>query len=179
MWFWLLLLLGGAGQPQITPDQVALRLESRLSSLSTLQAEFQQTYYSSNVSTPLQEKGILYIRTPGWLRFDYSIPEVKIFVIKEDLYQDVISRKEKYIAYSQYTTLPSGKFRITFVLHSSLKESVDCIFEVASSRGKATEIIRKKKILIYPHKEIMSFTLGSRREIEPRIRFVSEMSMLY
>jgi outer membrane lipoprotein carrier protein len=88
MWFCLLLLFGGAWQSQLTPDQVALQLESRLSSLSTLQAEFHQTYYSSNISTPLQEKGILYIRNPGWMRFDYTDPEVKVFVIKDDLYQE-------------------------------------------------------------------------------------------
>ncbi len=59
-----------------------------MSSLRTLQAEFQQTYFSSHVSTPLQERGILYIRNPGWLRFDYSDPEVKVFIIKDDLYQE-------------------------------------------------------------------------------------------
>jgi outer membrane lipoprotein-sorting protein len=88
MWVLLLLFLGLPGEPAQTAEDIATNLENRMSALHSLQAEFQQTLYPASVSTPLQEKGSLYIRKPGWLRFDYKDPEVKVFLIKGDLYQE-------------------------------------------------------------------------------------------
>jgi len=69
-------------------NEIARRTEARLRSLNSLQAEFVQTYYSSSVSAPLIEKGLLYIQKPGWMRWDYTDPEKKTFLIKDSLYQE-------------------------------------------------------------------------------------------
>ncbi|NOR15368.1 MAG: hypothetical protein GQ544_06665 [Candidatus Aminicenantes bacterium] len=69
-------------------NDIAQRTEARLRSLNSLQAEFVQTYYSSSVSAPLVEKGRLYIQKPGWMRWDYTDPEKKTFLIKDSLYQE-------------------------------------------------------------------------------------------
>jgi len=69
-------------------DEVAKNTETRLRSLNSLQAQFVQTYYSSSVSAPLVERGRLYIQKPGWMRWDYTDPEIKTFLIKKSLYQE-------------------------------------------------------------------------------------------
>jgi outer membrane lipoprotein carrier protein len=88
MWFLLVIFLGWTGGAPQTAEQVAAQLEARMSSLRSLQADFQQTLYASNVSTPLQEQGRLFIRNPGWLRFEYTDPETKVFLIKGNLYYE-------------------------------------------------------------------------------------------
>ncbi len=88
MWFLLMVMWGWMGVGPQTAEDTALQLETRLRALKSLQADFQQTYHSINVSTPLQEKGRLHILRPGWMRFDYFDPEVKVFLIKDDLYQE-------------------------------------------------------------------------------------------
>jgi outer membrane lipoprotein-sorting protein len=88
MWFLLALLLCRPGEAPQSAEDVARDLEARMSGLHSLQADFQQTLFSSTVSTPLQEKGKLFIRRPGWLRFDYEDPEEHVFLIKGNLYQE-------------------------------------------------------------------------------------------
>ena len=88
IWLLFILLLSWAGGSSQTAEDIAINLENRMSSLHSLQAEFQQTLYPAPVSTPLLEKGTLYIRTPGWLRFDHKDPEIKVFLIKDNLYQE-------------------------------------------------------------------------------------------
>ncbi len=88
MWFLLILLLCRPGEGPQSAEDMARSLESRMGEIHSLQADFQQTLFSSTISTPLQEKGTLYIRKPGWLRFDYEDPETHVFLIKGSLYQE-------------------------------------------------------------------------------------------
>jgi outer membrane lipoprotein-sorting protein len=88
MWIMLILLLSWPEEAPQTAEDIARNLEARMGGLHSLQADFQQTYFSSTISTPLQEKGKLYMRKPGWLRFDYEDPEIKVFLIKDNLYQE-------------------------------------------------------------------------------------------
>ena len=88
MWFLLILLLCRPGEGPQSAEDIARNLEIRMGEFHSLQADFQQTLFSSTISTPLQEKGTLYIRKPGWLRFDYEDPETHVFLIKGSLYQE-------------------------------------------------------------------------------------------
>ncbi len=88
MWLLMMVIWGWMGYGPQTAEDTALKLEARLRALKSLQADFQQTYYSANVSTPLEEKGRLHILKPGWMRFDYHDPEVKVFLLKDGLYQE-------------------------------------------------------------------------------------------
>lgn len=69
-----------------TVDDVVLSLERKLRSLQTLQANFNQLYYASSVSTPLDEKGKFYFQKPDWMRWEYEDPEKKIFLYKEEVF---------------------------------------------------------------------------------------------
>ena len=59
----LMLLIAGCGFAQ-TAEEVALKLESTLRSYETFQADFEQFYYSSTITTPLHEKGKVYFKKP-------------------------------------------------------------------------------------------------------------------
>lgn len=65
-----LLFLAGAGRDD--PErEILLRTEKTLASLASLQADFEQAYFSATVSTPLREKGRLYYQKPGRMRWEY------------------------------------------------------------------------------------------------------------
>jgi outer membrane lipoprotein-sorting protein len=67
----------------LTIDDVVLNVERKLRSMRSLQANFNQIYYPSSVSTPLNEKGKFYFKKPDWMRWEYKDPEEKIFLYKE------------------------------------------------------------------------------------------------
>ncbi len=69
----------------LSPEEVAAKVETRLRALDTLQADFEQTYSSSSLATPLREKGKFYFKKPGWMRWEYQDPEKNVFVYKEGL----------------------------------------------------------------------------------------------
>lgn len=69
-------------------EDISIRMEQKLLQLNSLQADFTQIYYSANMSTPLEEKGRIFIKKPGWMKWEYQDPEDKIFLIKESLYQE-------------------------------------------------------------------------------------------
>jgi len=93
--FWLL-LLPTMVIPQ-TAEDIALKTEAKLRSFRSLQADFKQVYYSSTVSTPLEEEGRLYLQKPGWMKWEYLKPEKKIFLIKNNLYQEYYAEEKQLV----------------------------------------------------------------------------------
>ena len=83
--FLLALVLAPGLFAALSPEEVAVKVESRLRALATLQADFEQTYFSTSLATPLREKGKFYFKKPGWMRWEYQDPEKNIFVYKEGL----------------------------------------------------------------------------------------------
>ncbi len=68
-----------------TPQEAALNLEKRLYSLRSLEADFEQFYYSASISTPLQEKGKLFFQKPDSMRWEYKEPEKYVYLYREGL----------------------------------------------------------------------------------------------
>lgn len=69
----------------LAPREVALNLEKRLATLNSLEADFEQFYYSASISTPLQEKGKLFFQKPDLMRWEYRDPEKYVYVYTEGL----------------------------------------------------------------------------------------------
>lgn len=80
-----------------TPEDIASRAETKIRSLSSIQAQFEQIYYSSTVSTPLREKGRFYFKKPDLMKWEYKDPEKKIFLYKEDKFQFYIPEDNQLI----------------------------------------------------------------------------------
>lgn len=95
----LLLLVSGLGLAQ-TAEEVALRLENTLRSYESFQADFEQFYYSSTITTPLHEKGKMFFKKPTLMRWEYKDPEEKIFLIKDDIFWDYNKEEELLTKYN-------------------------------------------------------------------------------
>jgi outer membrane lipoprotein carrier protein len=107
--------------PPQTADDIARRVEGKLRSVQSIQANFDQIYYQSSVSKPLTEKGKFYFKKPDLMKWEYKEPEEKIFIYKEgmflmyypedkELVQSSLS-KDKYE--SEILSLLSGKRSLT------------------------------------------------------------------
>ena len=103
-----------------TAEDVAQKTEAKIRSYQSLQANFEQTYYSSTISTPLKEKGKFYFKKPGLMKWEYTEPEEKIFLVKDDLFWDYNREENQLIKYdltkegyeSEILSLLSGQIRI-------------------------------------------------------------------
>lgn len=97
-----------------------INLKKRLSSLQSLQADFEQVEYSASIATPLSEKGKFYFQKPDLMRWEYQDPERNIYLYKggvsqayfpEDrqLFRHVLSAEEKD---SEVFALLTGKRKL-------------------------------------------------------------------
>jgi outer membrane lipoprotein carrier protein len=87
-WFFIpgVLLLAGAVLP-LTPDEAAAKLEKALRNLRSLQARFEQSYYSMTVTEPLRERGDLFLKKPDLMRWQYRSPQEKVFLYSGGILQ--------------------------------------------------------------------------------------------
>ncbi|MGB8958695.1 MAG: outer membrane lipoprotein carrier protein LolA [Candidatus Aminicenantales bacterium] len=69
--------------PALSPDEAVARLEQALKAATTLQARFEQLYYSMSISEPLRERGDLFLQKPDRMRWNYKTPQEKVFLCKE------------------------------------------------------------------------------------------------
>ena len=103
-----------------TAEEVAKKTEERLRSYRSFQARFEQTYFSSTVSTPLKEKGNFYFKRPDLMKWEYTDPEEKFFLVKDDIFWDYNREENQLIKYSltkegqesEILSLLSGQMRI-------------------------------------------------------------------
>ena len=93
--FLLLLLLGTS----YTAEDVALKTEEKIHSLHSIQANFEQVYYSSTVSMPLREKGKFHFQKPDLMRWEYKDPEEKIYLLKEGIFWEYIPEENQATKY--------------------------------------------------------------------------------
>lgn len=68
-----------------SPEEIVARVEKAVSSLQTLQANFEQSYYSAYMTTPLKEKGKFYFKKPDRMKWEYTEPEKKVFFYSEGI----------------------------------------------------------------------------------------------
>jgi outer membrane lipoprotein carrier protein len=77
-------LLAGAAPPASpapTPaEALARRIEARTRHVTDLTARFVQTYRSGTLGREVVEKGVVSLKPPGRMRWDYREPEKKTFV---------------------------------------------------------------------------------------------------
>jgi outer membrane lipoprotein carrier protein len=107
----------------VTPEEAVTNLERALKAVVTLQARFEQFHYSMSVSTPLREKGELYLQKPDRMRWEYKNPQDKVFLYKEGVLEMYIP-EDKQLTRSRVPkeTLESDIFGI-FLGVMSFKEA--------------------------------------------------------
>jgi len=81
------LLLAGAARAQTAGETTAANLEKALRKVRTLQTRFEQLYFSMSVTEPLRERGDLFLQRPDLMRWQYRIPQEKVFLYTGGLLQ--------------------------------------------------------------------------------------------
>ena len=82
-----------------TAEDVALKSEAKLSSLRSIQANFEHVYFSSSVSTPLKEKGKFYYKKPDLMKWEYKVPEERTYLLKGGFFFEYIPEDKQIIKY--------------------------------------------------------------------------------
>jgi outer membrane lipoprotein-sorting protein len=95
VWFLILSLFN----PALTAEDVSLRTEHKIRSLLSLQAKFEQLYYSATVSTPLKESGRFHFKKPALMKWEYKDPEEKIYLLKEGWFWEYLPEEKQLIKY--------------------------------------------------------------------------------
>jgi outer membrane lipoprotein carrier protein len=94
---WLILGFSGAAAPDARLDPVLHNVENRYNHAQSLKLDFSQTYSVSR--RPAQvERGTLFLRKPGKMRWDYAAPAGKVFLSdgkNVQLYTPLNNRLEK------------------------------------------------------------------------------------
>ncbi len=82
-----------------TAGDVALKTEEKIRSLRSIQAKFEQIYYSSTVSMPLEEKGNFNFQKPDSMRWEYKDPEEKTYLLKDGVFWEYIPEENQATKY--------------------------------------------------------------------------------
>ncbi len=69
----------------IPPRDLLVRTERALSALKAFQADFEQSFFSTTVSTPLLEKGRLFFQKPSRMRWEYKGTSSQVIVLKNGI----------------------------------------------------------------------------------------------
>jgi outer membrane lipoprotein carrier protein len=84
-----------------SPEDIASKVEKKLQSFQSLQADFEQFLYSTSVSTPLDERGKFYFKKPDLMKWEYEEPEKKVWLYKEGTFLFYIPEDNQLIRSSQ------------------------------------------------------------------------------
>jgi outer membrane lipoprotein carrier protein len=88
------LLLSGAARAA-TAQETAANLEKALRKVRTLQARFEQLYFSISVTEPLRERGDLFLQRPDRMRWQYKDPQEKVFLYTGGLLQVYVAEDKQ------------------------------------------------------------------------------------
>jgi outer membrane lipoprotein carrier protein len=82
----LLLLLPSFSAADATPDALVGKLQNCYRSLDTMKAGFTQSYRSKRFSDAITEKGTVYFKKGGLMKWEYEQPAKKVFVSDNEYY---------------------------------------------------------------------------------------------
>jgi outer membrane lipoprotein carrier protein len=83
MWRPILLLLASvsmASAVEVSPAELLAKMQKTYDTIDSFKATFSQSYQSRRFSDKIQEKGVVYFKKGGLMRWEYRQPERKIFV---------------------------------------------------------------------------------------------------
>jgi outer membrane lipoprotein carrier protein len=117
-------------QPSAPPEarEIVQRLEQRQSSVEDMTAHFVQTYRSGVLGREIVESGVLSLKPPGRMRFEYREPEQKLFVADGEEFFFYVPADRQVITGSQRdgrgvaVRLLSGRAGILEEFDASLEE---------------------------------------------------------
>src|SRR3990172_12084673 len=76
----LFLAMHSYAHADVSVEELIKLLKQRYENLDTLKAHFTQSYQSKRFSDRISEKGLVYFRKGGLMKWDYLEPEPKTFI---------------------------------------------------------------------------------------------------
>jgi arabinofuranosyltransferase len=98
---------------------------------------------------------------------------------KEELFDEIIFRKQRFFAYGSYAPVPPGVYLVTFHLGSSSLKSADLQLQIAAEKGKTLIAVQDVRVQDFPFQTKISFRTSSQKEVEPRVLFTSGNQDVY
>jgi outer membrane lipoprotein carrier protein len=83
------------GSAATTAEEAVANLERALKAVTTLEARFEQLYFSMSVSEPLREKGDLFFEKPDRMRWTYKAPQDKVFLYKDGVLEMYLAEEKQ------------------------------------------------------------------------------------
>ncbi len=78
-------------------QRTVARLESRLKSLTSLRADFEQLMYTQTVSAPLRGRGVFTFRKPDLMKWEYTSPEPQVFLYRDGVFSFYVPSEKQLI----------------------------------------------------------------------------------
>ena len=78
-------LATAASAAEPTPEELLQAIQARYGSTRTLRLDFTQRYVNRATGKTLEESGVLWAAKPGKMRWEYRVPEAKLFVLRGEL----------------------------------------------------------------------------------------------
>jgi outer membrane lipoprotein carrier protein len=84
-----------AAAAAVTAEEAVANMEKALKNAASLEARFEQLYYSMSVSEPLREKGDLFFQKPDRMRWAYKSPPDKVFLYKDGVVEMYVPEEKQ------------------------------------------------------------------------------------
>jgi outer membrane lipoprotein carrier protein len=121
------------GPPQGLPAaaEIAVRVQTRYDTIRDFTANFVHTYEGGVLRRKLTERGVVQVKKPGRMRWDYQSPEKKLFVSDgSDMYLHEVAANQVTVF-----PVPKGDEAATAVLFLAGKGNVTRDFTVSHAEG--------------------------------------------
>lgn len=118
-------------------EEASARLQQKLRSTRSLEADFDQHYYSITVGNPLHETGRLYFQKPDLMRWEYTQPEPKVFLYKEDIFSQYYPEDEQLIRSSLAKAQYESEVLTLLAGRKNLAEDYAVELDLSSPEAKA------------------------------------------
>ena len=92
---------------------------------------------------------------------------------KDALIDEIIAKKNKFIAYGTYIPLSAGKYTAVFHIISESSQPADIQLQAATDRGKTIVASENRRLDHFPATEEFSFKITTEKEMEPRVLYFS------
>jgi outer membrane lipoprotein carrier protein len=144
-----LVCLVTAGSPaDESLQQAVVRLEARLKSLTSLQADFEQLLYSQTVSEPLRGRGAFTFRKPDLMKWQYASPEPQVFLFRDGVFSFYIPSEKQLIRSRSAGERYESEILALFSGARGLREDYDveaAEFPSGSGAGRQLKLVPRRE----------------------------------
>ena len=92
---------------------------------------------------------------------------------RTSLYEDQILKKNRFVAFGEYSHLPPGIYEAIFHMNSISAKPSEIDIQIAAEKGKTILNSHSTQLTAFPAQQIIQFKILKKTEVEPRLLFKS------